>query len=241
VRIASFNIHHGTVAKDGPVDPAQLGVVCAGFEADVIALQEVDLGTYRTHRADLASAVADACGMEHVFGPSRRFPGGWYGNALLVRGRIHSWAVERLPRVPSWRVWQEPRSAIEATVEVDGVLLSVTATHLAVPRPVSTIQLGQLLERARTRAPGVILGDLNLRPSVVRPMADAAGLTLVPHGPTNPAPDPVRSIDHALLTPGVVATDADVRITPMSDHCALIVDIDVGQRHPVDAVRGDGR
>ena len=88
MRVVSFNIHHGTVGRRGPVDPEQLGAVCASFDADVIALQEVDRDTYRTRRADLAAVAAGACGMAHVFGSSRWYPGGRYGTALLARGTI---------------------------------------------------------------------------------------------------------------------------------------------------------
>ena len=243
MRVVTFNIHHGTVGKEGRVDPEQLGATCAAFEADLIALQEVDLHTYRTGRADLAGVVAAACGMEHAFGPSRRFPGGWYGNALLVRGAIASWSVEPLPRVPRGRWWQERRTVLEAVVEVRGTTLSVSATHLAVPRAVSTVQLHRLLDRARTRPPGLVLGDLNLRPSVVGPVARAAGFELVTHDPTSPATDPLVSIDHVLVSPGLVATNPAVVVTAMSDHAALLVEVaeDVEGSTGVATIAGTGR
>ena len=226
MRVATFNIHHGTVAKDGPVDPRQLAEVCASFDADVLALEEVDLGTYRTGRADLAAIVARACAMEHVFGPARRFPGGWYGNALLVRGAVRSWSDAPLPRVPAWRRWQERRIGLEAQVVVDGTELGVVVTHLAVEREVSSVQLHELLRRAGRTRPTVVLGDLNLRPSVVKPMAEAAGFTVVDHAHTSPAPGPPnKSIDHVVVSAGVTVTASDVRVTPMSDHAALLVDL----------------
>ncbi|QXC59847.1 endonuclease/exonuclease/phosphatase family protein [Aquihabitans sp. G128] len=228
MRVATFNIHHGTVGKQGPVDPDRLGEVCAGFGADVIALEEVDLGTYRGHRADLAAAAARACGMVHVFGPSRRFPGGWYGNALLVRGDLESWSVTGLPKVPSWRLWQERRTVLQAAVRVDGQPWSIAATHLAVPQGVNGPQLDRVLDLVADRPrPLVVLGDLNRFPSTVEPAARAAGLAYVPHGPTNPVPHRRLVIDHVLVSPDVRVGAVEVRSTPMSDHAALLVDLEV--------------
>lgn len=237
MRIATFNIHHGTVGKDGEVDPEQLGQVCAGFDADVLALQEVDLGTIRAGGADLAAEVARACGMRHVFGPARRYPGGWYGNALLVRGEVHAWSVLDLPRVPRWKRWQEHRSALEVHAVVGGRAIRVVTTHLAVPQAVNGPQLDHLLGTVTARpGPLVVLGDFNRVPAGVEAAAAAAGLAFVRHGPTSPV-EPRRriSIDHVLLSDGLVRVAAEVRATPMSDHAALLVDVE-----PVDDASGAG-
>lgn len=227
MRVATFNIHHGTVGKHGPVDPEQLGEVCAAFDADVLGLQEVDLGTLRVDGADLTAVVARACGMTSVFGPSRRYPGGWYGNALLVRGDIESWSVARLPRVPRWHRWQEPRTALQASVRVAGRPWSIAVTHLATQQRVSARQLDRLLSVSAERpTPLVVMGDLNRFPSTVEPAARAAGLVYVPHGPTAPVPGRRLVIDHVLVSPDVVVGAVEVRSTPMSDHAALLVEVE---------------
>ena len=236
MRLATFNIHHGTVAKHGRVDPERLGRVCAGLDADVLALQEVDQGTLRGRGADLASVVAEACGMSHVFGRSRWYPGGAYGNALLVRGDIESWTVAPLPVVPAWRVWQERRTVLHAAVHVGGHALSVAVTHLAVPQRVNGPQLDHLLGAVADRPrPAIVLGDLNRFPNTVRPAAERAGLVYVPHGSTCLVPPLV--IDHVLVSPELVIRHVEVRPTEMSDHAALIVDVDVD---PTDVAPTDG-
>ena len=225
MRVVSFNIHHGTVGRRGPVDPEQLGAVCAGFDADVIALQEVDRGTWRAGGADLAAVAAEACGMDHVFGPSRYFPGGRYGNALLVRGTIERSRVTQLPKVPAWRVWQERRTVLDAAVRIDGEELWVACTHLAVPEPVNEVQLDFVLQRARSRSlRQVVVGDLNREAAQVGPQAAAVGLEMADHGPTFPARKPRQTIDHVLHAPELVVVSTAVERTPMSDHAALIVD-----------------
>lgn len=226
--MATFNIHHGTVGKNGPVDAARLGDVCASFDADVLALQEVDQGTIRTRNVDLAAEVARRCAMASVFGASRRFPGGWYGNALLVRGAVESWSVARLPRVPRWHWWQEPRTLLQASVRLTGGPLSVAVTHLAVPQVVNGPQLDRVLALVDARPqPLVVLGDLNRFPSTVEPAARAAGLFYVAHGPTCPVPRRRLVIDHVLVSPDVGVAGVEVRSTEMSDHAALLVDLDL--------------
>lgn len=227
MRVATFNVHHGTVGSRGPVDVAQLAEVCAAFDADVIGLQEVDLLTRRTAMADLPGEVARALGMDHVFGPSIREPGGWYGNALLVRGEIGSFRVHRLPRLPRWRFTQERRTLLLARVRVGGLALSVGVTHLAVPRAIGLHQLRRLADVVVDEPrPLVVLGDLNRAPQDVAPLAGWAGLSVVDHEPSHPAGRPKLRIDHVLHSPELAPTRVEVRHTPMSDHRALLVDLE---------------
>lgn len=226
VRVATFNIHHGTVGSAGPVDVERLAEVCAGFDADVIGLQEVDLLTERTGRRDLPGDVARALGVAHVFGPSTRYPGGWYGNALLVRGEIRQWSLDRLHRLPRWKATQERRTLLRAQVEVDEVALSVGVTHLAVPRPIGLHQLRHLVDLVvDDPRPLVVMGDLNRAPQDVAPLAGWAGLEVVDHERTHPVVKPKLRIDHVLHSPELVVERVEVRTTPMSDHRALLVDL----------------
>lgn len=238
MRVVTFNIHHGTVGPTGPVDPDRLGEVCAAFDADVLALQEVDVGTWRSRGVDLAAVAAAACGMDHVFGPARRFWGGWYGNALLVRGRIESWSIVTLPKVATRRRRQERRSAVVADVGpavLQGAgaapVVRVAATHLAVPQEVNGVQLDHLLEvvggNGGPTRPTLVAGDLNRFPSTVGPAARRVGLVQVSHGPTSPADSPRLVIDHILVSPHFEVTATEVRPTSMSDHAALLVDVTV--------------
>jgi endonuclease/exonuclease/phosphatase family metal-dependent hydrolase len=226
VRVATFNIHHGTVGSSGPVDVERLAQVCAEFDADVIGLQEVDLLTERTGRKDLPGDVARALGMAHVFGPSTRHPGGWYGNALLVRGEIDTWTLDRLPRLPRWKVTQERRTLLRARVRTGGVSLAVGVTHLAVPRAIGLHQLRALVDLVvDDPRPLVVIGDLNRAPQDVAPLAGWAGLDVVDHERTHPVTKPKLRIDHVLHSPDLVVERVEVRSTPMSDHRALLVDL----------------
>ncbi|MBA3654549.1 MAG: endonuclease, partial [Actinobacteria bacterium] len=123
LRVATFNIQHGR-GPDGGVDAGALAVACATLDADVLALQEVDVDVPRSGRVDEAALVADATGMGVAFGPTLAIEGGLYGNALLSRDQLHDVEHVSLP-VPGTR---EPRAAIVARTH--GV--TVAATHFSV-------------------------------------------------------------------------------------------------------------
>jgi endonuclease/exonuclease/phosphatase family metal-dependent hydrolase len=222
MRVVSFNIHHGTVGENGPVDVGRLADVCASFDADLIALQEVERGTPRTWRVDLVARIADACSMTYVARPAQRLGLGWQGNALLVRGTIDRWTATRLPRVPVWNLLQERRMVLDADVTIGGQSWAVTTTHLAVQPDVGARQLDVVLSG---RAERIVLGDLNLAPDAVRPAAARAGMDFVDHGPTFPADRPTMTIDHVVVPRSVRVDAVEVRGTPISDHAALLVDL----------------
>jgi endonuclease/exonuclease/phosphatase family metal-dependent hydrolase len=220
--VVSFNVQHGRSVA-GPVDVALLAATCAGLDADVLALQEVDRGMDRSGGADLAAEVAAACGMTHAFGPALARGGGEYGNALLVRGTLADVEVVPLPR----RDRAEPRVALlaRAGLERPGAEVSVAATHLGVDRRESAGQLDTVLAALADRPlPLLLLGDLNRRPRGVRARAERAGLTLAGGPATFPNSRPALRIDHAAvagLAVGAVAAPA----TPVSDHRPLVVEL----------------
>jgi endonuclease/exonuclease/phosphatase family metal-dependent hydrolase len=210
IRAVSFNIQHAR-RPDGGIDNDLLAVTCATFDADVIALQEVDNGTKRSGRVDQAQLVADATGMTAAFGEA--IPR--YGNALLVRGELTDVDVVALPHSPE----REPRVAVLGR----GAGISIACVHLglhgdAVPQV--PVVVAALLDRP---PPHLLLGDFNLEREVV----DVAPLTLSPDpGPTFPAHRPRRRIDHVALGGGLVATRVAVLPQPpLSDHRPLLVEL----------------
>jgi len=79
---------------------------------------------------------------------------------------------------------------------------------------------------AEVARPLVVLGDTNRETAELEPHARRLGLTLAAHGPTQPADRPRLAIDHVLASPDLVITGVEVRRTDMSDHRALIVDME---------------
>ncbi|HEV6954577.1 MAG TPA: endonuclease/exonuclease/phosphatase family protein [Promicromonospora sp.] len=170
VRIATFNIQHG-LGPDGRVDNHRLADAVAALDADVVALQEVDLRQARSGGADQAGLCAEAMrAVDHRFlhaltgpfgspGVRRRargteptgVPG--YGVALLSRFPVLAWRALLLPPASPW-VWgrvqlgtDEPRVALAALVDAPSGPLTVVGTHLSVYRYPTASRVRGLVRR----------------------------------------------------------------------------------------------
>ena len=165
--------------------------------------------------------IARATGMTAVFGEAARKRWRTYGNVLLARGPITDVEVIRLPRPGQG----EQRVAIVAGVTVDGLTLSVGATHLSFRRGEGSPQLQVLLDAlGRRDGPRVLLGDLNLGPEVVEPAVTAAGYALAPTGPTFPTSGPRTRIDFVAVS-GFEILAASTPEAGISDHLPVVADV----------------
>lgn len=208
LRLVTFNTLHGRVAGS-----------IASLRADVLALQEVDVRVRRSGFRDQADAAARATGMNVFFGPATRLGvAGRYGNALLTRGVIET------ARVLALAGSQEPRAAVVAEVVVDGVRLSVAATHLSHVRDEALHQLALVVAAlGGMPAPRALLGDLNLDAEDVRPLVAPADLSLADAAaPTFPARG--ARIDHIAVA-GLRFVDVEVPDTPVSDHRPVVATV----------------
>jgi endonuclease/exonuclease/phosphatase family metal-dependent hydrolase len=258
MRIVTFNILGGRTQHDDEVDVAVLQDAIRDLDADVLALQEVDHLLHRSGHADLTAIAAEA-----MDAPHHRFvaalagsPGAtWtaatgdeqphdaaYGIALLSRRPVTGWQVVRLPAVarpvpmwfdgqrrPTW-VHDEPRVAVAATVEGPHGPLTVATTHLSFVRWWNGHQLRRLV-RSLSGAPRplVLTGDLNMGS---RRAARLSGLHPLAEEPTFPADRPVEQLDHVLAEPRLPAVAEACRMQ-LSDHRALVVDLDLAAAPPV--------
>lgn len=213
LRVVTFNVQHGRT-RAGEVDVDALVVACASFDADVLALQEVDDFVARSGRLDLTALVAEATGMTGIFGEAMRLGRrGRYGNALLVRGPLTDVEVLALPH----HAEREPRCAVLGR----GAGATIACCHLGLrgdAREQLPTVVGALLERP---GPHVLLGDMNLdaRDLVVAP------LTLARSAPTFPAHRPRRTIDHVAVAGLVIVATTVLDEQPVSDHRPLAVDL----------------
>ena len=252
MRVATFNILHGAPAGGGAADIALFAEAVASLDADVLALQEVDQRQSRSGRADLATVAADAMGaVDHRFAASLlgRPDGEWvaadgterphdtaYGIALLSRYPVVDWKVLRLPRLPVRSPWpvrgrlrprlvrEEPRVAVAAVLDGPRGPCTVACTHLSF-LPWSNGRQLRALTRALTRLPGpqLLAGDLNMgRERAVR----ITGMLSLAEAATYPVDHPSRQVDHVLgAGPGWRVRSAGTHALPVSDHCALVVDV----------------
>lgn len=225
LRVATFNIKHGDDGAGG-VDLRRLAAACAALSADLLAVQEVDRFARRAGFRDEMRVIARATGLQAVFGEAARRRVRRYGNVLLARGPISDVEVIKLPRPSDG----EQRVAIVARVAVNGMALSVGATHLSFRQGEGLPQLDVLLGALAGREPPrVLLGDLNLKAELVEPAVTAAGYTLAPTGPTFPTSAPRTRIDFVAVS-GCEVLSAATPTVGISDHLPVVAEVAVPAR-----------
>ena len=239
LRVVTFNVRHAAPKDSYDGLPEKLAESCAALDADILALQEVDVGVPRSQKADLAKVAADACGMSYYFAKARQHAyRGKYGNALLVRGKISDVEVVKLsgdhrhivrlgPLV--LKPFREPRNAIIATVTIGAARLSVGTGHFAADRAARHTQLttaaARLVQRA---APQILLGDFNVPWPQAAEWLQPYDLVLA-EARLDPALR--RGIDHVAVR-GLDVTHVETRWLPVSDHPAKIVELEIAQDKP---------
>ncbi|HEU5005267.1 MAG TPA: endonuclease/exonuclease/phosphatase family protein [Candidatus Saccharimonadales bacterium] len=232
IRVASFNIQHGAKGDYGRGYPGLVAAACKELDADILGLQEVDVGVPRSKKIDLAAIAAEATGMNYVFAKTRTYRGkGRVGNALLVRGDIRN--VEVLKLKGDWQRFKlmgqcieflpEPRNMIMATTAIRGCELSVGVTHTGGRK--NREMLGRaataLLQRS---GPHILMGDYNIELTEARDCMSEHGLNVIEGPPTNPSWAPTRQIDHIALNRLRLRRVEAPRL-PISDHLALVAEV----------------
>jgi endonuclease/exonuclease/phosphatase family metal-dependent hydrolase len=161
-----------------------------------------------------------------------------FGIALFSRLPVAEWHVLRLspargrfplpiPSRPPQVLWlnDEPRAVVAAVLKHPRI--TIACTHLSFV-PTSTVRQLATVRRWLATLPGpqLLLGDLNLPGSVVRRVS---GWTPLVSSPTFPAPEPRVQLDHVLASglPAGTRAIGRIRQLPISDHRAVVVDLDL--------------
>ena len=231
-RVVSWNIR-GNHSPDTGLVARLLG----GFDADVIALQEV--------RRLQARTIARRLGMSHVWAFKHNpytalLPFHAEGHAVLTRHRITG-SSTTLISTPAPRRSFRRRIALTVDVSRSDSTLHIVDTHLA-----SHDDAEERLKQARavravvesSTLATVIAGDLNdhNEPTVVDTIAvnshrDAWRHAVLrsPNGLTNPSHAPFQRLDHILIpvdwnVESCMVPTTDDRWSAVSDHLPVVVD-----------------
>lgn len=162
VKVMTYNIQ-GHAARNRPDHVPKLAEVIASAAPDIVGVQEVHCRT-RAYAGHQAEQLAEMTGMTAIFGKSCAMDGGDYGNAILTRGEVLRTHTHSLPGSG------EPRSLLQADVELRGAAFSFFVTHLAAwGRLLRVARLRQIAElgdiTARGSLPHILVGDFNVTPA----------------------------------------------------------------------------
>jgi endonuclease/exonuclease/phosphatase family metal-dependent hydrolase len=167
------------------------------------------------------------------------FHGPLYGVGLVSRLPVSRWEVFRFaaapasipllvpaqPRPQLVKVADEPRAAIAAVIEGEQGPFTVVTAHLSFIPGFNVRQLRALRHRtAHLPRPLFLTGDFNLPGKLPRRLT---GFRSLASGPTYPSTGPKVQFDHLLADglPETTRTVATVHSLPVSDHCAVTVDL----------------
>jgi endonuclease/exonuclease/phosphatase family metal-dependent hydrolase len=220
VRVATWNMDAALTSPLG-----DLANVLAGIDADVVLLQEVDVGTKRSGGVNQAELLARQLGTAYVFAESIPWDGGHYGLATLSRLPIA--AVRRISLDVADA--SERRIGLELTICFGAVAIHVVNLHADIVADAGAQNVRDLVSALKASiGTGLILaGDFNAAPSDAGPQAAlAAGLQDVVATRDAAATSGARRQDFifadARVAPRVTA--ARVVATNKSDHNAVLAD-----------------
>jgi endonuclease/exonuclease/phosphatase family metal-dependent hydrolase len=255
VRVATFNLLSGRSLADGSIRADDLRAAATELAADVVGLQEVDRAQERSGGVDQTAIVADALGarwsrflpaLDGTPGQSwtasttpdgSLTSGPSYGVGLVSRLPVLSWQVRRFAPAPIGmpllvpgsrgltHVHDEPRVALAAVVQGPDGPMTVLTAHLSFMPGWNVRQLRAVARWARSMpAPRLMLGDFNLPGAVPRIVT---GWTQLARIPTYPSWRPRVQFDHVLADRPVTVRAASALRLAVSDHCALVVDVEL--------------
>lgn len=234
LRVMTYNIHHGQ-GMDKQIDLERIARIIREAKPDLVALQEVERGTQRTHQADEPARLAEMTGMTAVFEKNIDLQGGEYGNAVLSRLPIAAHEHYLLPRMGN----NEQRGVLETHIKVAGGTLVFFATHLDhqkddAERLASVAFIRQKIAEQQSQ-PVILAGDFNAEPD--SPALKAAAEFLRSACPpaaeaslTFPADEPTIRIDHVLYNGHPALQATGYRVLPeatASDHRPVVADFEV--------------
>lgn len=222
--LASYNIHR-CVGSDGRQDPARIREVLRTLDADVVALQEVEVSPTAP---EFLEYLCEESGWRPVLGRTLRRASGDYGNAVLSRLPIREVRRQNLSHRQ-----REPRGALHVDLDYGVSQLRVVATHFGL-RPAErraqaealADELDLMAQASGAPSATVLMGDFNewfLWGRTLRHLARRFQPAPAPR--TFPAGRPLFALDRIWVSKDVHSFRLEAVRTPLtrlaSDHLPL--------------------
>lgn len=233
LKVLSYNLRFGELAS-----LEELAEFIKKENPDVVALQEVDVRTYRDRAPkqngkDFISELAYHTGMLGVYGKTIPYMGGYYGIGILSKYPLAS--VERI-YLPKTEHGKEQRALLVANVEYEeNEFFTFASTHLdytnTQERQVQVEKINEVL--LNKEYPVIIAGDFNARPDAIEIVNGMEQwLQLCNIDATVPANKPKHKIDYIFAYPKdkwELIENTSYYI-PLSDHLPISATVEMVNR-----------
>lgn len=223
--VMTFNIEgHASLLRSNHIE--EIAKVVNKYRPDVVGINEAHRGTWQARFGDHINDLTRLTGMTALFGRSYTFMGGQFGNAILTRGQVVRSDVYNLPGTG------EPRSLLEAVINVNGGTIEMYVTHTSAWGSVNRAARADQLKciNAHLRAAGhpfILTGDLNAAPDSpeIASFLDRNVLQFAgdPTVPTHRVME--ERLDYILIDPGWQVRDARVLDDGPSDHRPVLAEL----------------
>lgn len=205
VIIESFVFLSRSFAKPFPAKPEVIDLdaiagVIAVQNADLVALQEVDVNIKRSGNINQAEYLAKKLGMHFYFAKAINYNGGEYGVAVLSKFPIEDQDALKFSRIES-RADAEDRELATVTVKLNsGKKIKFASTHLDQMKDeaLRLVQIAEIEKQAqKEKLPFFVAGDFNAVPSsaTIQLLDKSFTRTCTDCGFTIPVVKPKKTID----------------------------------------------
>ena len=193
-------------------------------EYDIVGLQEVDLGSFRSRYYNQVTALAELADFPFSHSQTNRSVGriAQLGLGVLSRTQIVEVGEIKLPGSPG-------RGALLLRLGTESCPLIIVIVHLALGQRARMTQVNFLGRLLREYDNVVLMGDLNCpaESPELRLLYDLTGLSNPSNGVnTFPSWRPIRNLDHILISRGMTIKDVKVLPHQLSDHLPISLYID---------------
>jgi endonuclease/exonuclease/phosphatase family metal-dependent hydrolase len=221
--VATYNTHGG-IGIDRRFDPQRIADVIEELKADVIALQELE---FHAH-ANMLDILSERTGLHAIAQRTFARDDGAFGNGLLSRLPILTSTTIDLS-VPG----REPRGAIDATIDCNGMPLRIVVTHLGLRKAERAEQARRLVAALATDPRATVLaGDINEWLMPRRALSALhAHFGESPACATFPSAAPLIALDRIWTSPAALLRRVRVHRSRLaqraSDHLPLIAELEL--------------
>ncbi len=218
LRIGTYNIAHAAVFNG---NGEEIGVFLAEQKLDVVAVQEIDVGTRRVGGGDVLETVANSGAYPHsYFAKAMDYQGGGYGIGMLSR-----YPILEAETIPLYAGDVEPRTLCRVILDVDGEQLTVWNTHTSYEsQEIRARQLEQITACISACEDFILMGDFNT--ADMQEFAALPYCTAVNTGRFGSFFETEQAIDHIFLSKGFMLCGANMPKVPYSDHYPIVAEVE---------------